>query len=151
MNVVSGAFMEGRKMPEQTIEKVKPKIVIPDEGDEFQVPGFSEAYEAFIGEDPSRRVEPNWPAFALCMVGGIMAFVGAWNLLVQPLSIENKALSSIGALIMLAAVKISRDAAGVSPRDYLALEYELLDDEGPLSEGYAPVKYLGEGRFRVKY
>lgn len=138
-------------MPEQNSEKVKPKIVIPDEGDEFQVPGFSEAYDAFIDEDPSRIAESNWPGFALFMLGGIMALIGAWNLLVEPLSIENKALSSIGALIMLAAVKVSRDAAGVSPRDYLTREYELFDDEGPLIEGYAPVKYLGEDRFRVKY
>lgn len=138
-------------MPEQKVEKVKQKIIIPDEGDEFQVSGFYEAYEAFIDEDPSRRVQPNYPALAVCIMGGIMALVGSWNLLVGPPSMENKALSAIGTLVILAAAKLSGDAAGVSPRDYLAREYELFDGEGPLSKGYAPVKYLGEGKFRVKY
>ena len=138
-------------MSEQDAQKAKLKVVIPEESEEFQVPGFAEAYAAFIDEDPSRKVEPNYLALAFLVIGGVMALIGAWNLLVGPASMASKALSAIGSLIMLAAVKLSGDAAGVSPAQYLAREYALFDDEGPLSEGYAPVKYLDEGKFRVKY
>lgn len=138
-------------MAEQDAGKTKLKVVIPKWNEEFEVPGFAEAYEAFIGEDPSRKAQPDHVAFAVLVVGGAMALIGSLSLLVSPSSIGSKALSAIGSLIMLAAVALSRSSAGVSPGEYLASEYELFDNEGPLSKGYAPVKYLGEGKFRVKY
>lgn len=140
-------------MSEQKPERVRISIVIPEENEEFQVEGFAEAYEAFLCEDPSRRVQRDYFAYSIILVGSIMTMVGAWNLLVGPASsaLGYKALSSVGALVSIVGAKIASDSAGVSPEAYLATEYDLFDNEGALNRGFSPVEYLGESKFRVKY
>lgn len=141
-------------------------ISIPHVGEEFQVSNFAEKYEEFLSANPSAR--PRLKLFALLLVvvgalavvNGLLAVGLGYGYVIVTLindtfDIHNFRVHLIfifllGISVLLIGMAMFKDGAGVSAEQFLAEEYELVGEDGALSDHGFCLQYLGEGQFLVK-
>lgn len=144
----------------------KVKINIPPIGVAFQVPRFAEHYETFLNANPSAR--PRLKIFALllvvmsafALVNGLLAGGLGYRYMtvklidgtfdVHYIRVHLVFIFLIGGSVLLIGMAMFKDGAGVSAEQFLAEEYELIGEEGELSDRASCLHYLGEGQFLVK-
>lgn len=144
----------------------KIKLNIPSAGEEFQVPRFAEQYEAFLSANPSAR--PRLKIFALLLVvisalaliNGLLAVgLGHRYMIVKLIDgtfdvhyirVHIVFIFLLGLSVLLIGMAMFKDGAGVSAEQFLAEEYELIGEEGELSDRASCLHYLGESQFLVK-
>lgn len=153
-------------MPDGIKRAEKSWVVIPGAGEEFHVKGFAKAHEDFMQANPTARPRLSILALLLILIGGLAAVNGllilmmGYKYIVVDLSyglydfyyvrIHFFFVLAPGLSVLLVGMALFKEGAGISAERFLAEEYEVLGDEGVLSESAYSLQYLGESQFLVK-
>ena len=152
LHVASVLLLGGRKMKNESLEQTKVQVEIPDNNEAFIVDGFAEAYEKFLGDNPSKRPQQDSSGALLGGVGGVVMLFGISSTLFGfGTATGAKVATGIGTLILFFGLKLLNDARGVSPEQFLLDEYDLVAQGGVPIEGAFSVKYLADSKFLVKF